>query len=345
MFVEAIPVDAGTIVHGGAVESTTLIGNALNEGEQTERERLLQVSQTQSKLRNVSLANLTTQIDALMEAAGDDPKKRPLAAAEARRLTAAFTAYFGHDQSGALAATLAKYGISADATPPAIVPAVNVELLPGLDSRLIPAPIQSVDTPAAGLTLAAEPKPDWLDSFERGPDAVSPQVSLRLTSDVKALKPPLVLPSRLLLPLRIDDGHGNVVTAHQPILLQKWSVRLEVQDDAGVLKIGATDESALPFAFGTWEQKSDTSVVVVRMPLYDSDPDKVSLKLASPPPTVQSSKAEYDRTRRELTLTLRLDVSQDKTVKPFSVLLTRSGGKSALPDLEVATFSVKGVAK
>lgn len=341
LFVEAVPVSEGTVVRGGAVESGALVTSALNEGELTQQARLLQQAQTQSRLRNVELANLTSRIDAIMAAAGDNEDARRKAQGEVQRLRASFENYFGADQSGAIAATLAKNKIGSFITPPSVFPLRPIELLPGADSPIIQLNIQSPDTPISKLKISTPDTFAWLDSFKRIDDSYRALFLVRTKSSFTGITPAVEVPGRLALPIGIADDQGNTIQAELSILVPEWKATATSTDDSGPVA-DAKSAKAVPIDFGQKTFTSATPSVVFTVPIHDSDPDKLELKLNDKPAIVRSSKQEVDAARKELRFTVRLDLSVDKAKKALEVSLIEKHESGTPTEIKLATLTVEG---
>jgi len=318
LFVEAVPVNSDQVVRGGAVDANTLVTRALNEGERSESARLLGVAETQARLRTVELSNLTARIGAVMDAAqkaAGDPV-RPLSATEKEavlqrardevgRMTAAFTAYFGPDQSGVLAATLTRYGVTLHDAPPVALPGDPLSLPAGTTSIAWPLNVTDSDTPLKSLRFekkADAATDDWLSAVEfvtTDPQRVRAIVTLKPAADEE--------PVRKELALTVTDGGGNTVGFIQPILRQPLAFGIPVltRQDHEPDPLSKKPAPTYPAAIG-----HTRATLALSVPIHDANPALLKLALPSDASAfVESVRAGRDASTKTLTLLIQLDTS------------------------------------
>lgn len=318
LFVEAVPVNSDQVVRGGAVDANTLVTRALNEGERSESARLLGVAETQARLRTVELSNLTARIGAVMDAAqkaADDPA-RPLSATEKEavlqrardevgRMTAAFTAYFGPDQSGVLAATLTRYGVTLHDAPPVALPGDPLSLPAGTTSIAWPLNVTDSDTPLKSLRFekkADAATDDWLSAVEfvtTDPQRVRAIITLKPAADEE--------PVRKELALTVTDGGGNTVGFIQPILRQPLALGIPVltPQDREPNPLSTKPASSYSAKIG-----HTRATLALSVPIHDANPALLKLALPSDAsPFVESVRAGRDASTKTLTLLIQLDTS------------------------------------
>lgn len=355
LFVEAVPVNTDQVVRGGAVDASALVSRALNEGERAESARLLSIAQTQAKLRTVELANLVARIDSVMAAAkqgteslSEEAKTAKLEAArdEARKMTANFTAFFGPDQSGVLAATVTKHGIVLQGAPPVALPGTPLRLPVGTTSVSWKLNITDPDTPIASLTLAKKAEPstdDWLESvtFDKAD-------SLAAKAVIKLKKTALTESVRKEVTVTVSDPTGNAVGFVQPVEIVP--IKFEVpkftpqEGSAGNLDL-AKDPGAYELKIG---RKKGTMVVTV--PTHQADASLLKLGLlpaeSGLAAYVDSTTPATDRSAGMVTLTLVLDTSlaaSDATNPVLTIHLVPAGTAAeakAITDASLAQIKV-----
>jgi hypothetical protein len=359
LFVEAALVDTGQVVRGGsAASSDALVARALNEGERSEAARLLSIAETQAKLRTVELGNLNARIDAVMAAAKTDSEslapeqkeaKLESARAAARQMLAQFTAYFGPDQSGVIAATLAKHGIATQDAPPVALPGTLLRLPRGTTSVPWPLHVTDPDTPLKSLTFdkkADGAVDDWFDGFTAPkPSGSAPLATVFKTKTEKVA--PAAEAARKMLDLTVKDLGGNVATFTQPVELlppridppvlteeDKGPVTLVEKPDPGKADAKDTAKDAKADAtppIKTYGTTSDaalargTATLALTAPLHDADTSLYKLIAAkSSSGYIASTKSTADAAACTLGLLVRLDTSEVKetgTKVEFTVYL------------------------
>lgn len=311
LYVEAAQVNTDQILRGGT-DSGALVSRALNEGERSEQSRLLQTAQSQSRLRNAELANLTVRIDSLMAsvpAKAGPARDKALGAArsEINRMLGSFNAYFGADQSGALSAALVKHGLTSADSPPTVIPGRPVELLGGVPSLPLPVSVFDTETSLANLTFESNPagkRPDWLAADPAFDSKSDPQTARLVLTPAKNGDTETVAHT---FDFAVIDTSGNRATASQGVL-----VHAPAFAKTHTLKINGVSRqfaaSATDVAFG-----KNRGVFEFTVPTFKSDGAQLKL-VASAGKSIEGvdvvvGRSTFDAATARLSLSVTVDGS------------------------------------